>query len=80
MAIAIPPMSDEPERVFSGARRTITWDRHRLTPKNVEMMESLSSWIKEGIVGYLELEVESVDANLEQLVTRMELHDRDVIE
>ncbi len=25
--LLIPPMSDEPERVFSGARRTVTWDR-----------------------------------------------------
>jgi hypothetical protein len=24
---SIPPMSDEPERVFSGARRTVSWDR-----------------------------------------------------
>jgi len=53
--LLIPPMSDEPERVFSGARRTISWDRHNLTSKNVEMIESLASWIKEGIVGHLKL-------------------------
>ena len=25
--LSIPPMSDEPERVFSGGRRTVSWDR-----------------------------------------------------
>jgi len=25
--LSIPPMSDEPERVFSGAYRTVSWDR-----------------------------------------------------
>jgi hAT family protein len=70
--LSIPPMSDEPERVFSGARRTISWDRHNLTSKNVEMIESLGSWIKEGIVGYLD-----VDNNLEELIAGMELRDDD---
>jgi hypothetical protein len=28
--LSIPPMSDEVERVFSGVRRTISWDRARL--------------------------------------------------
>ena len=70
--LSIPPMSDEPERVFSGARRTISWDRHNLTSKNVEMIESLASWIKEGIVGHL-----NVDNSLEELIAGMELRDDD---
>jgi hypothetical protein len=27
---SFPPMSDEAERIFSGARRTISWERSRL--------------------------------------------------
>jgi hAT family C-terminal dimerisation region len=72
--VSIPPMSDEPERVFSGARRTISWDRHNLSSTNVEMIESLASWIKEGIAGYLDA---CVDSNLEELMAGMELRDDD---
>jgi hypothetical protein len=68
---SISPMS-VPERVFSGARRTISWDKHNLTSKNVEMIESLASWIKEGIVGHL-----NVDNSLEELIAGMELRDDD---
>ena len=40
--LSIPPMSDEPERVFSGARRTVTWDRGQMEPETIEMRECLS--------------------------------------
>lgn len=46
---SIPPMSAEPERVFSGARRTISWQRARLGATMVEMTECLKSWIRGGI-------------------------------
>lgn len=39
-------MSAEAERVFSGARRTITWDRASLGASTVEMTECLKSWIR----------------------------------
>ena len=42
---AIPPMSTEPERVFSCARRIISWDRTRLGSQMVEYSECLKSWI-----------------------------------
>jgi hypothetical protein len=48
--LSIPPMSDEPERVFSGARRTITWDRGQLLPETIEMRECLKHWKKSGIL------------------------------
>jgi hypothetical protein len=48
--LSIPPMSAEPERVFSGARRTISWDRYRLGPDNIERIECMKSWIRTGIV------------------------------
>ena len=39
--LSIPAMSDELERVFSGACRTILWERGQLDPKTVEMTECL---------------------------------------
>lgn len=48
--LSIPAMSAEPERIFSGARRTITWSRYRLGADNVQRMECLKSWIRTGIV------------------------------
>jgi hypothetical protein len=47
--LSIPPMSAEPERIFSGARRTITWSRFRLGAGNIERMECLKSWIRTGL-------------------------------
>jgi hAT family protein len=48
--LSIPPMSDEPERVFSGARRTVSWDRGQLEPETIEMRECLKHWKKSGIL------------------------------
>jgi hypothetical protein len=39
--LLIPPMSDEPERVFSGARRTVTWDRGQIKAETIELRELL---------------------------------------
>jgi hypothetical protein len=53
MAIAIlsiPPESAEAERVFSGARRTCTWDRLSLSCTSIEMIECISNWIKQGLI------------------------------
>ena len=41
--LSIPPMSAEPERIFSGARRTITWCRFKLGADNIERSECLKS-------------------------------------
>lgn len=43
---SIPPMSDEPERVFSGGRRTISWQRSKLQPDIIEVVECLHHWLK----------------------------------
>lgn len=51
MAIAvlsIPAESSEPERTFSGARRTCSWDRLRLSCGTVEMIECIGNWLREG--------------------------------
>ena len=47
---SIPPMSDEAERVFSGVRRTISWDRARLGAWIVELVEVLGHWSKHGLI------------------------------
>jgi hypothetical protein len=48
--LSIPPMSDEPERVFSGARRTVSWDRGQMEPETIEMRECLKHWKKSKIL------------------------------
>jgi len=47
--LSIPAMSDEPERVFSGARRTISWERMQFGPESIEKVECLKSWHRSGI-------------------------------
>jgi hypothetical protein len=47
--LSIPAMSAEPERIFSGSRRTITWTRASLSGDRIEMLECLKSWIRENI-------------------------------
>jgi hypothetical protein len=49
MAImSIPAESAEPERAFSGSRRTCSWDRLRLSCLNIQRIECIGSWIREG--------------------------------
>src|SRR4051812_22051251 len=47
--LSIPTMSAEPERIFSGARRTITRSRQQLSGVMIEKLECLKSWIRENI-------------------------------
>ena len=39
--LSIPAMSDEPERVFSGGRRTVSWERARMGAETLEICECL---------------------------------------
>ncbi len=55
--LSIPAMSADPERVFSGARRTISWDRMQLGASTIEKGECLKSWIRSGITSGLPAEV-----------------------
>ncbi|KAG8673970.1 hypothetical protein FPOAC1_007289 [Fusarium poae] len=41
----IPSMSTEAERIFSGAKRQVRWDRSRMSAKMVEACECIKSWI-----------------------------------
>ena len=44
--LSIPSMSAEVERVFSGARRTISWEQMRLGSERIENNECLKSFIR----------------------------------
>jgi hypothetical protein len=43
-------MSDEPERVFSGARRTISWDKAKLKGDTIERLQCIKHWKKNRII------------------------------
>ena len=45
---SIPPSSAEPERSFSHARRTQSWDRLRLSAKTLEILECIGNWLRNG--------------------------------
>lgn len=72
--LSIPSMSAEAERVFSGARRTISWDRISLGSSNIERTECLKSWLRSNLTagGILVLDevldeaVKRGEASLEQ--------------
>jgi hAT family C-terminal dimerisation region len=43
--LSIAAMSDDVERVFSGARRTVSWERAKLGIDKIEAVECLDSWV-----------------------------------
>ena len=47
--LSIPAMSDEPERIFSGARRTVSWERAQMGAKNLKRVECLKHWKRSSI-------------------------------
>ena len=48
--LSIPPISDEPERVFSGARRIVSWDRGQMEAETIKIRECLKHWKRSGIL------------------------------
>jgi len=48
--LSIPAMSAEPERIFSSARRTVSWERAQLAPETIEKVECLKSWKRSSIL------------------------------
>jgi hypothetical protein len=48
--LSIPLMSDEPERVFSGGRYTVAWDRVQMEAETIEIREYLKHWKRSGIL------------------------------
>ena len=57
--LSIPPMSDEAERVFSGARRTISWDRAKLLGSTIKKTECMKHWIKNNLIQKVCVDLES---------------------
>ena len=60
---SIPAMSDEPERVFSGARHTVAYSRTRLKAKTIEQLECIKHWVTRGLVAS-EAHAPQIDAML----------------
>ena len=46
-------MSDEVERIFSGTRRTILWERAQMESLIIEMVEYIKHWKKSGILNQI---------------------------
>ena len=55
---SIPPMSAEPERVFSGSKHTISDQRNSLKSKTIELLECLKSWSRLG--GFTEQDLHAI--------------------
>ena len=53
--LSIPPSSAEPERTFSGARRTQSWDRLRMTAVNLERLECIGNWLRNGHINLVHI-------------------------
>jgi hAT family C-terminal dimerisation region len=49
LVLSCPAMSDEAERIFSGARRTISWERAKLKPDIIEALECYHHFLKSQI-------------------------------
>ncbi|KAJ0140832.1 Protein PNS1 [Fusarium oxysporum f. sp. albedinis] len=65
--LSIPAMSADPERTFSGARRTISWDRMLLGASTIEKGECLKSWSRRSITAGLQVdEVEQYEYMAEE--------------
>ena len=46
-------MSDKVERVFSGARRTILWEKTQIESLTIEMVEYIKYWKKSEILNQI---------------------------
>ncbi|KZL65186.1 hat family dimerization domain protein [Colletotrichum incanum] len=64
--LSIASSSAEPEQQFSGARRTQSWDRLRLSPENLQRLECMGNWFARKLISSeesLAVIVEAVDMN-----------------
>ncbi|KAG9765688.1 hypothetical protein KCU73_g291, partial [Aureobasidium melanogenum] len=59
--LSINPMSAESERVFSGCRRTLSWNRASLSATNLGYIECLKTWQKNLCFETVDLPVEEGD-------------------
>ena len=59
---SIPAMAAEPERVFSGAKHTISDQRNSLKSVTIELLECLKSWFRLGV--FTEQDLHAIVDNL----------------
>jgi hypothetical protein len=52
--LSIPAMSAEPERLFSGAKITITDRRNKLGIDSIQAIECCKSWLGKGSIPYID--------------------------
>ncbi|KAG7402662.1 putative AC transposase [Fusarium oxysporum f. sp. rapae] len=48
--LSVLPGSADPESAFSGGRRTLSWDRERMSCVNLEKVECIGNWLREGLI------------------------------
>ncbi|KAL6405526.1 hypothetical protein AUP68_11284 [Ilyonectria robusta] len=48
--LSVPPGSADSESAFSGGRRTLSWDRERMSCVNLEKVECIGNWLREGLI------------------------------
>jgi len=70
--LSIPAMSADPERLFLGAKITITDRRNRLGIKTIEALECLKSWI-----GILEWESDKPEDENDEVIEQDDQGDND---
>jgi hypothetical protein len=63
--LSINPMSAESERVFSGCRRTLSWDRARLSAANLGYIECLKNWQKNLCLEAVDLPIDEGEEDVE---------------
>jgi hypothetical protein len=65
--LAIPAMSAEPERVFSGAKITLSDRRCRMGDDALEALECLKSWQRDGLIAVTRKDINAVEEMLHAL-------------
>ena len=61
---SIPAMAAQPERVFSGAKHTVSDQRNSLKGTNIELLECLKSWFRLGV--FTEQDLHAIIGNLNE--------------
>jgi len=65
--LTIPAMSAEPERVFSGAKITLSDRRCRMGDDALEALECLQSWQRDGLIAGTRDDIKAVEEMLHAL-------------
>jgi hypothetical protein len=73
-------MSAEAERVFSGARRTISWERASLSARTIDRLECLKNWLKSKLSHGVFLSKEGNNMRAEDVESMIKLAERETTE